>query len=304
MNRVLVTGASGYVGRAVVSLLVAHGWEVHGVCRPVPPDAPPGATWHEADLLAPATAAELMERIRPTHLIHLAWIATPGVYWTSPDNDRWVDASLLLADAFHAAGGQRIVVAGTCAEYQWGNEACREAETPLVPATPYGKAKLALFRALSERCDRSGTQLAWGRIFHSFGPYEHPSRLVPSVIRSLLAGEEARTTAGEQVRGFLHVSDVAEAFVSLLDATETGAFNIGASEPMRIADLVLAIADQLDARDRVRLGALPTSPNDPPLLIADDRRLRQTGWKPSIPLDKGIGEAIDWWRDELRHTAT
>lgn len=302
MNRVLVTGASGYVGRAVVPRLVARGWDVHGVCRHRPPDTPPGATWHEADLLDPPAAAVLVDHVRPTHLLHLAWIATPGVYWTSPDNQRWVDASIALADAFSAAGGRRIVVAGTCAEYQWDEEPCREAETPLAPATPYGTAKLALFRALTALSDARGTPLAWGRIFHSYGPYEYPSRLVPSVIRSLLAGEAARTTSGEQVRGFLHVADVAEAFVSLLNATETGAFNVGSSEPMRIADLVVAIADLLDARERLRLGAIPTAADDPPRLIADDHRLRSVGWKPTVAMRQGLCETIAWWRAEMHRS--
>lgn len=296
MSRVLVTGASGFIGRAVVPLLAARGWEVHGVCRRVPADATPGVAWHAADLLDPSMATVLVERVRPEHLLHLAWIATPGIYWTSQDNERWGAASLALAEAFCAAGGRRIVVAGTCAEYHWGGEPCREDSTPLEPETPYGRAKLALFRRLSEFCDGQGIPVAWGRVFHLYGPHEHPGRLVPSVIRSLLAGEEALTTSGRQIRGFLHVSDVAAAFACLLAGGRSGAFNIGSSEPVTVADLVLAIADRLDARARVRLGARATSPDDPALLIADNRRLRDVGWRPEVALGQGLSETIAWWR--------
>jgi nucleoside-diphosphate-sugar epimerase len=233
-------------------------------------------------------------------LLHLAWIATPGVYWTSPENERWVETSRAMAEAFRDAGGRRLVVAGTCAEYEWGDVPCREAGTPLKPATPYGKAKVALFRSLTELCQEGSTSLAWGRIFHLYGPHENANRLVPAVIRSLLSGEEARTTSGQQVRGLLHVSDVARGFVSLLDNSGTGSFNIGSSEPVTVAQVVMTIADQLGARDRVRLGAIPTSPSDPTLLIADDQRLRDAGWSPAITLDNGIAETIDWWRSELQ----
>ena len=292
-----MTGASGFIGRALVPRLVDDGWLVHGVGRHTPADLAAGIVWHAVDILDRFATDALIAEVRPSHLLHLAWITTPGVYWTSPDNQRWVGASLALAEAFCDAGGTRMVVAGTCAEYVWRDEACREGVTPLEPATPYGKAKLMLFRELARLCKEHEVEFAWGRIFHLYGPHEHPARLVPSVICNLLAGKEARTTGGQQVRGFLHVTDVADAFVSLLAGRETGAFNIGSSEPVRIADLVLTIADLLDARDRVQLGALPTSPDDPPLLIANNDRLKDAGWEPKIPLAAGLADAIASWRD-------
>lgn len=116
-GRVLVTGATGFVGRHAVPALLARGFEVHGVGRGVGPNQ------HAADLLAAEDRRALIARVRPSHLLHLAWDAEPGRYWTSEANLDWVAASLDLARLFAAAGGRRFVGIGTCAEYAWGRPA-------------------------------------------------------------------------------------------------------------------------------------------------------------------------------------
>ena len=239
----------------------------------------------------------LINRLRPSHLLHLAWYAVPGEYWTAVENTAWLHASLGLLREFASAGGKRVVVAGSCAEYDWGQGICAETTTPLVPATPYGAAKHALQVGLSSLPGSSGLSGAWGRIFFLYGPHEHRERLVPSVIRALLAGKPALCTHGDQLRDFLHVADVADAFVSLLKSTATGAFNIGSGNPVAIRDIVNLIGAKLGSTKLLRLGALPSRENDPPLLVANVERLRKAlGWKPKFDLDHGLDNAIAWWK--------
>ena len=243
MSRVIVTGATGFIGRGTLAPLLARGLEVHGVTSGTPPaDAPAAVHWHHADLLAAPTARALMAEIAPSHLLHLAWYAEPGAFWNSPENLRWVEASLRLLHAFAAKGGRRLVVAGTCAEYEWGDRTvCREATTPCRPVTLYGTSKHAL-RLIAERyCERVGVSLAWGRIFFVFGPGEDPARLGGSVARALTLGEEALCSHGEQVRDFLYSEDLAEAFAALLCSEAVGALNLASGEPTRIRDLVEAL---------------------------------------------------------------
>jgi nucleoside-diphosphate-sugar epimerase len=248
-------------------------------------------------LLDADASSDLIARLRPDCLLHLAWVTTPGAFWTSPDNELWVRASMALAEAFCDAGGRRIVVAGTCAEYQSQDGVCREGETPLVPISVYGKAKLDLFRRLTRLCNDRAVGFCCGRLFQSYGPHEYASRLIPSVIVSLLGGEEARTTEGRQVRDFLHVSDVATGFVQLVEGEASGAFNICSQEAIRVADVILMIADMLGARDHVRFGALPLAANDPRKLVGDSSRMRALGWRPNVALDAGLASTIDWWRE-------
>src|SRR5580692_5100820 len=135
-GRVLVSGAGGFIGRWSVPALLRSGHEVHAVLSPnASRDAPEqlrGAKLHFADLLDEPAAAELMGRVRPTHLLHFAWIATPGLYWSSAENFRWLAASEHLLRSFRAHGGGRVMMAGSCAEYDWSRVGiCDEKSSPL-----------------------------------------------------------------------------------------------------------------------------------------------------------------------------
>jgi nucleoside-diphosphate-sugar epimerase len=302
MKRVLLTGASGFIGQHCLPSLVDRGYEIHAVRSQAAPSATSqGVTWHTADLLQREQVFELVAEVQPTHLLHLAWYAVPGKYWTSTENLRWVQASLDLFQAFNAAGGRRIVVAGSCAEYDWGsNKICSEAKTPLKPATLYGASKVALRLMLEAYAAQMNLSAAWGRIFFLYGPHEHPGRLVASVIRSLLKDEPARCSHAQQVRDLLYVLDVAEAFVALLDSEVTGAVNIASGQAVVLQDVIYKIADKLDRRDLIRLGAIASTGNDPAQLIAETQRLNEeVGWKPRRSLDEGLEETITWWKEQL-----
>jgi nucleoside-diphosphate-sugar epimerase len=294
----LVTGATGFIGRQTLSRLAERGFDVHAVGRSARP-ARPEATWHTADLLEPGAAERLVRAVRPSHLLHLAWFATPGEFWSSPENHRWVEGSTTLIREFAAAGGERVVVAGTCAEYDWNSGLCVEGETPLEPTTLYGHCKHVLHERTQQLASEAGIAAAWGRIFFVYGPHEHPSRLVASVIRSLLRGTEARCSHGQQVRDFLHVADVADAFAALVDSDAAGPVNIASGSSTRVRDLVELVAAAIGRQDLVRFGAVPTAPGEPPMLVADVRRLREElAWVPRYSLEEGVMQTVEWWRDE------
>ena len=299
---VLLTGATGFIGRHATAPLLARGYQVHALTsRPVMGQpALPGVTWHHADLLIPGQVEPLLAALAPTHLLHFAWYVETGKFWSAPANLEWVEASLRLVRAFAACGGQRLVMAGTCAEYDWSGPACCSPETPLRPATLYGAAKLALWLTVERFAVSSGLSAAWGRIFSPFGPDEHPARLVAATIRSLLRGEEARCSHGGQVRDFLYTPDLADAFVALLDASATGALDITSGAGVTIADLVMTIAHQIGRPDLVRLGALAAPANDPPQLVGDTTRLaHDVRWKPANTRAEALAQTIDWWRNHL-----
>jgi nucleoside-diphosphate-sugar epimerase len=232
----------------------------------------------------------------------MAWDATPGKYWTSIDNLRWVASSLSLFDAFAEAGGTRIVAAGTCAEYAWRGGMCTEEETPLIPATPYGIYKHSLQLMLGAFCQQTGITGAWGRIFSLYGPAEYPQRLVASAVRALLSGEDAKCGNANLVRDYSHAADIAGAFVALLESSIDGAVNIGSGHGIRLGDLMLRIGDLLDAKDRVKLSIRPPdTAGEPEVLIANTARLAAAGWKPQFDLDSGLADTIAWWRRQLNH---
>jgi nucleoside-diphosphate-sugar epimerase len=303
VSRVLVTGARGFIGRHTLAPLCAAGLEVHAVSSHEPSRAvlPPGdvVRWHHADLLDPGSAAALIRGVRPTHLLHLAWYTQPGVFWTSLANLDWLQASLSLLRAFGEAGGQRAVLAGTCAEYRWERHThCVEGRTPVCPATLYGAAKHSLHVLAHAWARQVGVDLAWGRVFHLYGPHEHPDRLVSGVARALLHGEHADCTDGHQVRDFIYVSDLSAAFAALLSSDVTGPLNMASGEPVSVADVVAAVAHATRAPQLVRMGALPARPAEPERLTADVRRLREeVGWTPTVSLREGVQRTVEWWRE-------
>jgi len=294
-RRVLVTGASGFIGRQAVPALVANGWEVHAAARR--PIELPGAAAHAVDLMDAEAVAALLVAVRPSHLLHLAWDVTPGRYWSGRENLDWVAASLRLYRAFVAAGGERVVAAGTCAEYDWTSDPLEET-APLRPATLYGKAKAAVSELLAASAPADGIGLAWARLFFLYGPHEHRSRLVPSVIVPLLQGEPALIGEGLAQRDFMHVADVAAALVTVLESEHVGPVNIARGGIVPIREVARAIAEQIGRPELLRIGARPT-PIEPGRLGASGAVLAGLGFRPRFSHKAGIADTIGWWRRAL-----
>ena len=300
VKKVLVTGATGFIGRHCLPFLLEKGYEVHAVSSRGSIDDFSDIHWERADLLDPGQVSGLMARVKPSHLLHFAWVTTPGTYRTSLENLRWVRSSLDLLEGFVKSGGRRAVVAGTCAEYDWRYGYCSEQITPLLPTTFYGICKLSLQKMFEAFARQSGVSSAWGRIFFLYGPHEHAGRLVPSVVCSLLRGERARCSQGNQVRDFLYVQDVADAFVTLLERDVMGIVNIASGSPVALKDIVHKIAEKLNRKALIQLGDASTSADEPPLVVADVRRLNnQMGWSPRFDLDQGLDQTITWWQKHL-----
>ncbi|WP_373541600.1 NAD-dependent epimerase/dehydratase family protein [Chamaesiphon sp.] len=300
MNKVLITGASGFIGRHCLPLLVAQGYEVHIISRY------PGwienldVHWHQVDLFDRAAIQTVMTRVRPSHLLHLAWYAVPGKYWTGLENFQWVQVSLDLVRAFAEYGGKRIVSAGSCAEYDWRYGYCQANITPIAPQTPYGTCKQAFSLMLESFCQQTDISCTWGRIFWLYGRYEDPNRLVSSVIRSLLSDRIAQCSAGVQIRDFLYVRDVADILVRLLSSKLVGAIDIGSGIPISIRSLVEYIADRLDRSSLVEFGAIPPKSLEATLVVANPERLRsELNWYPQYDLAGGITETINFWKQEI-----
>lgn len=304
-HRVLITGGTGFIGRQTIAPLIDRGFDVilASLCPP-PADVVDvmarsgGRVSHRTiDLLAADAATALVGEVRPTHLLHLAWDTRHGLFWNSAENELWVAASRRLLDAFVDAGGVRFVGAGTCVEYAPADVPISETAGVLEPSTPYGRAKLRFRKAVFETATKSGVSAAWGRVFHLFGPHEQPARLVPAATIALLAGRPFAATSGTQVRDYSSVIDVAAAFAAILDSTFEGDINVAGGTPTRIADLLGTIGALIGRPELLRLGDLPTPPNDVPVLASDSSRLRALFPRLfAAGMHERLHETIAWWR--------
>lgn len=285
--RVLLTGASGFLGRYALDSLRRQGAEVVMLGRCRTPDSA-FAEFIETDLLAAPDFAALVKESRATHLLHLAWYAEHGKYWTSPLNLRWVEATTRLIEAFCEAGGRQVAVAGSCAEYDWSHGYCREASTPSNPATLYGTAKDAARRLAMAVCAQHQVQCAWGRVFLPFGTGESSQRLIPSLIEVFRGQRPPFGVNAPAYRDFLHASDVAEGFVALLRNGESGVYNISSGQPVQLADVVRELAQLLGADPQAVLNLTTVRPGEPPLLAGENLRLKALGWQPALSLAQGL----------------
>jgi nucleoside-diphosphate-sugar epimerase len=292
---VLLTGAGGFIGRHALEELLSRGYEVDAVGRRGG-EPREGVRWHQVDLLSEGAAGLLARAVEADRLLHLAWYATPAKFWSAPENEQWVGATDELLREFAAAGGRRVTVAGTCAEYAWGDELLIEDETPLEPATFYGACKRDAFLASSALAVEQGFSLGWGRIFFLYGPGEPPGRLVSDVASALIARARVPTTAGLQRRDFMNVRDAACGLVALLDSDVTGAVNIATGRPVAVREIVGLIESEA-ASGSVGYGELPDRPGEPDVIAAATERLTaQVGFRQSVGLREGIAETVAWHR--------
>ena len=298
MKRVLVTGAKGFIGSPCLNYLSECDYEIHAVTSSSAPNIESNITWHQCDLLNEQAILALCEKVKATHLLHLAWNVAPG-FKTSIDNIDWVKASMVLLQAFYHQGGRRVALAGTCFEYDLRGGVLTESLSPLGAHTVYGAAKHTLHELVRSFCEKNDLSYVWPRVFYLYGPNEFAGRLVASVINSILSGESAMCSEGRQVLDFSHVFDVASAIVTLLDSEVEGGINIGSGVPTSVRELVLTTAEILGDRLAVNLGAIPTAKNEPPVIVANIEKLSQTGWKAEFDLEAGLLNTCEWWRKKL-----
>lgn len=299
--RVLITGASGFVGSRVTRALLASG---HDVLALVVPGDPMirlrGLTERigllHGDLADVASHRPLLESWKPDACIHLAWYVVPGQYLKSPQNIRALTASLGLIDVLSQVGCRQMVAVGTCAEYDTDSGFLRE-DSPTHPSTLYASTKLALRLVGEQAAAEAGLGFAWARLFYLYGPDEGDKRVVPLLIRALLAGTPFPATKGEQVRDYLHVDDVASALMLLVEQEVSGVFNVSSGIPVTIRQLMEAIGRIVGRTDLIKFGELPYRDWEPMFICGDSRRIRALGWKPIYDLEAGLTQTIDWWRN-------
>jgi nucleoside-diphosphate-sugar epimerase len=302
MARVLVTGASGFVGRAAVAALRELGYEVHAVARRPAPEIEVEA-WHEADVLSPVEVERVVHDARASHLLHLAWTTEHGAFWDDPANRDWSTASLRLVQAFAEAGGVRAVIAGSCAQYDWSTQAlgpsgrADEGTSPRHPATVYGAAKQGAAEKVAAWSAANGFSSAMGLLFLPYGPFDKPERLVPDVTLALEAGRVTTVRTGAEIRDFVHVHDCGGALAALLNSDVTGDVNIGTGRGSSVADVASSVARLLGREELLEVEPPGATQPGSTVIAAVERLQGEVEFTPRFDLETGLKSTVAWWRD-------
>lgn len=302
-SHVVITGATGFIGAAVVAAMLSRGSRVTVLLRP---DSDP---WRLAALTGFAIVkysrlldeenVSALRRSEPDTFIHCAWQGVSG----QARNEAFqiVENIPMTLDAVELAavvGCRQWIGLGSQAEY--GNQNCRlNEDAPLCPTTLYGRAKLAAGIAALALCEARELAGVWLRVFSTYGPGDARHWLIPYVIRELLAGRAPDLTRCEQRWDYLYVADAASAIATVADGNMKGIFNLGSGSSRLLKDYIEAIRNELGSTLEPIYGAIQYRPDQVMHLEADISRLSAaTGWRPNTTMSQGIRATVAFERTQ------
>lgn len=272
---VLVTGATGFVGRHVVQALLDLGCAVSVLARD--PAKALALPWGGRVEVIPGgldAGPELLDRLAAHPVIaHLAWEGLPN-YKAETQVTEVLPRQLEFLSRLVERGARRLLVTGTCFEYGLAQGALAE-DTPCAPVTAYGRAKDALRQALTPLCAAAGAELVWARLFYMHGPGQSEKSLLSQLDRAISSGAESfNMSGGEQERDYLPVERVAWLLARLaLLGGAAGAYNVASGRPVTVRALVEERLRQRGSALRLNLGHYPYPDYEPMRFWADTAKL-------------------------------
>lgn len=304
-RRVLVTGAAGFIGANLVRGLLEAGCEVHALVHPqtdlVRLDGVlPSLQLHRADLTDVNSLESALGAARPDLVFHLA---APGGHPIDSESRDVMLASVVLGTAnllrcLRPGNVSRLVHLGSGLEYGPSEEPLAENHL-LEPLTFRGAAKAAATLLCRQEARSTGRSVVVLRPFSVYGPWEPPTRFIPTVIRAGLQNERLPLTAGGIRRDYVFVADVVEACLlsAGADLSPGEILNIGSGSPSADHEVVAAVEGLLGRRIAVCRGGFPSRDLDSQVWIADRRRARERlEWEPRHSLSAGLAKTIAWFR--------
>jgi nucleoside-diphosphate-sugar epimerase len=290
----LITGGSGFIGQHLCRRLCAAGQEVHATSRRPRASGPSGLAWHQADLADLAAARRLFAALKPDIVYHLAGAvgANPDLGLVIPTFHSLLASTVNVLIAATEAGCRRIVLVGSL------TEPLEVEGAAAIPHSPYAAAKWAasgygrMFHALY------GAPVVILRPFMTYGPGQAPSKLIPSVILSLLRGERPRLSSGKSHADWIYIEDVIEGFVAAAaaPAIEGETIDLGSGHLTRMSDLVGRLVKISGSTIEPDFGALPDRPHENAIAANVLLTEQWLGWRPTTSLYDGLKQTVEWYR--------
>lgn len=289
-KRVLVTGATGLIGKELALPLKQAGFDIYAIT--IDENNPDnGVHWLKGNLFDRAFVQKCMEEVKPAYLLNMAW-ATTGDYLKSNINYSFLSAGINLIQEFAKNGGKRAVFAGTCFEYLFKDSPLKETDALDVNKTIYTFCKNHLHEVAERFCRDNGISFGYGRIFYVYGRNEDKTRLTGMIIDKLSRDEEVIIKSGALKKDYIYAKDIAGAFTALLDSDVEGSVNICTSKAISIHDYALTLAKKLGKENLVQFKDEPS--NQPPVIVGDNSRLtKDVGYQLQYDLQSAIQEILE-----------
>ena len=305
--RVLVTGATGFIGSHLVRRLVSLGAETHALTSTVSAvypvrliDLRGQVALHDGNLTDRSAMDALVGEVRPTHVFHLGAYTHVGKSWHRVDECIQVNVqgTVNLLQALDGTGYRRFVYTGTSEIYGDIDVPFRE-DAQVRPISPYSVGKYAGERYCRMFHQGYGWPIVMVRPFNAYGPWQTPDRVIPEIIGRAVRGEELKMTQGKQTREFNFVEDLVDGFLLLgtVDGIDGELFNLGCGEEVSMRELATTILDLMGNPIEPSFGALADRPTEIWRMFCDSSKARERlGWEPRHSLADGLQKTIDWYR--------
>ncbi len=301
MKKAIITGAGGFVGRAVVKELLAHNIEVTAIDIRLPEKYDnPGAVWVEADIQNIWALEQHPAMSGADTFYHFAWRGSAGPERT--------DEAIQLANAVQTAGCLRFAKKLGCTRFV-GAGSIMETEilaamdsrgTRPGPAYIYGSGKLAAHTICESVAAAIDIDLVWARITNAYGAGEVSPRFINTTLRKIIRSEPLEFTAATQNYDFVYVDDVALAFYLLGEKGRpfcTYVISSGGAKPLK--EFIVELADSVSKGSRLGFGEVPFTGINIPLSAFDCTPLMEdTGFVPRLSFAEGIRRTMSWLMEQ------
>jgi len=292
-ERTMVTGANGFIGRAILNEIRKIEGDAIGLTR-LTISSETKKLQSKNDIALPSDKwASAITSMRPKTLILCDWEGVGGKdreekNVQQKNIDRWFG----LFDAAKSAGTKRIIALGSQAEID-KNQNGIKSDAEFAPTTVYGEAKAELYKKLWKLSESSGIKFDWIRIFSVYGENAENVWLIPKVIAALKKSEEISLTKCEQEWNFLHVNDVACAVLKILAQTPSnGVINVANPVTNKLQEVLDFIGQRMNKKELLKYGELPYSENQVMVMRPDLTEILSTGWSPKEDLYRFLERAI------------
>ena len=291
--KVLITGASGFIGHHLCRRLRDEGGTVHATSRQARVPIPGDPVWWQADMANPAQAREIFTAVEPHIVFHLAGSvgARPDLDLVLPTYHSLLTSTVNVLLMAAEVGCARVVLAGSL------TEPTADERGP-IPGSPYAAAKWAssAYGRMFQRL--YGTPVVILRPFMTYGPAQASTKLIPSVALSLLRGTAPMLSSGKTKADWVYIDDVVDGFMRAASTPgiEGRTIDLGTGTLVSVREVVTGLANIARTQVEVRFGALPDRPAENEIVANTATASELLGWTATTTLDSGLRQTFDWFR--------